>query len=115
MLIGGGIGFLIFNINPAKIFMGDTGSLFFGALVCTTVFSMRAPVISIILGIVYVIEGASVIIQVLCFKTTGRRIFKMAPLHHHLEKCGANESKICLIAVIATLLVSVIAYIVSGM
>ena len=114
MLIGGGIGFLIFNINPAKIFMGDTGSLFLGALVCTTVFSMRAPVISIILGIVYVIEGASVIIQVLYFKTTGKRIFKMAPLHHHLEKCGANESKICLIAVIATLLVSVIAYIVSG-
>ena len=114
MLIGGGIGFLIYNINPAKIFMGDTGSLFFGALVCALVFSMRAPLASLIFGIVYVIEGVSVIIQVLFFKATGKRVFKMAPIHHHLEKCGSNESKICVIAVVFTLIVSVIGYILFG-
>ena len=105
-IIGASLGFLIFNINPAKIFMGDTGSLFFGAITAGCAFSLKNPLIMLFIGGVYLIEGASVILQVLIYKTTGKRVFKMAPLHHHLEKCGMGENKICLIAVILTLLLS---------
>jgi phospho-N-acetylmuramoyl-pentapeptide-transferase len=105
-IIGASLGFLVFNINPAKIFMGDTGSLFFGAITVGCAFAMKNPLIMIFVGGVYLVEGASVILQVLFYKATGKRIFKMAPLHHHLEKCGMGENKICLIAVILTLLLS---------
>lgn len=103
-LIGGMVGFLIFNVNPARIFMGDTGSLFLGATAVGCGFSFNNPFLILLPLLVYVIEGASVIIQVACFKLFGKRVLKMAPLHHHLEKCGWNESKICIWAMIITLL-----------
>ena len=106
MLCGISLGFLIFNINPAKIFMGDTGSLFLGALAVSSAFALKSPASAITLGGVYVIEGVSVILQVIYYKLTKKRLFKMAPLHHHLEKCGFEENKICLIAIIATLILS---------
>ena len=105
-LTAGTVGFLIFNLNPAKIFMGDTGSLFLGSLVAALAFEMENPLIAIVSGSVYVIEGISVILQVIFFKLTGKRIFKMAPIHHHLEKCGWDENKICITAIIVTLLLS---------
>lgn len=108
-LIGGALGFLLFNAHPAKIFMGDTGSLFLGAMSVSLAFSNGNPLIIIFLGGIYVIEGLSVIIQVAFFKATGKRIFKMAPLHHHLEKCGIGESRICVIAVFVTLVLSAFA------
>jgi len=108
-MTGATLGFLFFNVNPAKIFMGDTGSLFLGALVASLSFSLGNPLIAILLGGVYVIEGVSVILQVVFFKLTGKRIFKMAPIHHHLEKCGLSENRICILAVIATLMLSSLA------
>lgn len=105
-LVGGALGFLLFNCNPAKIFMGDTGSLFLGALAVCLAFSVNNPIIIIFIGAVYVIEGISVILQVVYFKLTGKRLFKMAPLHHHLEKCGISENKICVAMVILTLFFS---------
>lgn len=110
-LISAAVGFLLFNIHPAKIFMGDTGSLFFGALAVSAVFSMKNPLLSVLIGGVYVIEGASVILQVLYYKATKKRLFKMAPLHHHLEKCGMSENKICIIAILATFVTSIPAFI----
>lgn len=94
-MAGGLAAFLIFNFHPAKIFMGDTGSLFLGGAVCASAFALDAPLILVFLGIVYVIETLSDIIQIVYFKAThGKRIFKMAPLHHHFEMCGWNEYKI---------------------
>ncbi len=108
VLTASSIAFLFFNINPAKIFMGDTGSLFLGALALSCAFSADRPLSIIPIGIIYVIEGVSVILQVLVFKLTKKRLFKMAPIHHHLEKSGMSENKICLIAMIITLLSSLI-------
>ena len=106
--IGIVLGFLIFNINPAKIFMGDTGSLFLGAIAASYTFSLKSlPAFILICG-VYVIEGMSVILQVIVYKATKKRIFKMAPLHHHLEKCGFEENKICLWAMLITFSLSII-------
>lgn len=94
-LAGGLAAFLIFNFHPAKVFMGDTGSLFLGGAVCAMAFSMDMPLILLPLGIVYVVETLSDIIQVIYFKIThGKRIFKMAPLHHHFEMCGWSEKKV---------------------
>lgn len=107
-LIGCMIGFLVFNRHPAKIFMGDTGSLMLGAFAAAIVLCMDNPLFIIFLGGVYVIEGLSVIIQVIWFKLTGKRFFKMAPLHHHLERCGLSESHICIMGVITTVLLSAI-------
>lgn len=111
VLIGAAIGFLIFNLHPAKIFMGDTGSLFFGALITAVGFELQNPFIILFFAAVYVIEGISVVLQVLYFKATGKRIFIMAPLHHHLEKCGWSENKICIVSILLTLLFSIPAYI----
>lgn len=110
-LIGGTVGFLIFNIHPARIFMGDTGSLFFGALVASSAFALKNPMIVIFIGGVYVIEGISVCLQVLYYKACKKRLFKMAPLHHHLEKCGWSENKICIGAIILTFVFSIPVYI----
>ena len=107
-LIGASIAFLIFNINPAKIFMGDTGSLLLGALAISCALSCDKPLSIIPIGFIYVAEGVSVIMQVIYFKLTKKRLFKMAPIHHHLEKCGMTENKICLIAISVTLLSSLI-------
>ena len=112
--IGATLGFLFFNIHPAKIFMGDTGSLFLGALCVCYAFSTNSLPAFILIGGVYVIEGISVIAQVLFYKTTGKRILKMAPLHHHLEKCGFDESKICIYAMLTTFLLSIVASVIMG-
>ena len=109
MGIGATLGFLFFNIYPAKIFMGDTGSLFLGALCVCYAFSLHSLPAYIFIGGVYVIEGISVIAQVFCYKAFGKRIFKMAPLHHHLEKCGFDENKICIYAILITFILSAFA------
>ena len=111
-LMGAAIGFLIFNLHPAKIFMGDTGSLFFGSLIVSCAFSLGNPIIAIFVGIVYLLEGFSVILQVLWFKISGKRIFKMAPLHHHFEKCGWSEDKIVISAIFLTLIAAIPAFII---
>ena len=88
------LGFLLYNFNPAKVFMGDTGSLFLGGAVCSMAFAMDMPLILVTLGIVYIVETLSDIIQVVFFKLTGgRRVFRMAPLHHHLEMGGWTGKK----------------------
>ena len=110
-IIGASLGFLIFNLHPAKIFMGDTGSLFFGSLIACSTFALNNPLIAIFIGGVYVLEGVSVIIQVQSYKMRGRRIFKMAPLHHHLEKCGWSENRICIVAILLTFVFSIPVYI----
>lgn len=110
-MIGAAMGFLLFNLHPAKIFMGDTGSLFFGALAVGAAFSLGNPFLIIPIGGVYILEGFSVIIQVLFYKLTKKRVFKMAPIHHHFEKCGFSENKICIGAILLTVLFSVAAYI----
>ncbi|MDY3845344.1 MAG: phospho-N-acetylmuramoyl-pentapeptide-transferase [Eubacteriales bacterium] len=96
-ICGGCIGFLVYNIHPAKIFMGDTGSLFLGAAAVGTAFMMNNPLIVLLCGIVYVVEGASVIIQVAVYKAFHRRVFRMAPIHHHFEKCGMKENGIVML------------------
>lgn len=110
-IIGATTGFLIFNIHPAKIFMGDTGSLFLGSLAAAAAFALNCPPVIIFLGGVYVIEGISVILQVAVYKITKKRLFKMAPLHHHLEKCSWSENRICIVAIIATFIMSIPAFI----
>lgn len=90
----GCLGFLIWNFHPAKVFMGDTGSLFLGGLVVAMAFGVGMPLILAFAGIIYIIESLSVILQVASFKLTGKRIFKMSPIHHHFEMCGYSEIKI---------------------
>ncbi len=109
-IIGAAVGFLLFNIHPAKIFMGDTGSLFLGSVIASSALALGNPFILLGVGGVYVIEGTSVVIQVLVYKFTGKRVFKMAPIHHHLEKCGFGENKICIIAILSTLILSLLAF-----
>lgn len=107
---GAVLGYLIWNIHPAKVFMGDVGSLFLGALVCALAFAINIPIILLLIGIIYVIEILSVVIQVSYFKITkGKRIFKMSPIHHHFEMSGWNESKICIIFSFITILASLLA------
>ena len=103
-LVGGLLGFLIYNFHPAKVFMGDTGSLFMGGMVCGLAFALDMPLILILVGIIYIAETLSDIIQVTYFKLThGKRIFRMAPLHHHFEMGGWSEVK--LVAVFTTVTV----------
>lgn len=109
-LIGGMLGFLIFNLHPAKVFMGDTGSLFLGGAVTGAAFIINEPMIIFIVGGVYVLESVSVILQVAFFKTFHRRIFKMAPIHHHFEKCSWNEGKIVTVFSLATAALCVLAW-----
>ena len=109
-LIGAMIGFLIFNLNPAKVFMGDTGSLFLGGAVTGAAFIINEPMIIFIVGGIYVLESVSVILQVLCFKTLHRRIFKMAPIHHHFEKSGWKENKVVAVFSLVTLALCVVAW-----
>ena len=96
-LTGGLIAYLFYNWHPAKVFMGDTGSLFLGGVVCALAFALEMPLILILVGFVYICETLSVILQVSYFKAThGKRLFKMAPIHHHFEMCGWKEEKIVL-------------------
>ncbi len=108
-MIGGCAGFLFYNFYPAKVFMGDTGSLFLGGLVVSIAFLMRNPLIVIFCGMIYILEALSVILQVGYFKLThGKRLFKMSPIHHHFEKCGWSEIKIVSVFSAATLLCSLV-------
>ncbi len=110
-LIGALLAFLVYNFHPAKVFMGDTGSLFLGGVVCGLAFALDMPVILILVGLVYIIETLSDILQVSYFKLThGKRIFKMAPIHHHFEMCGWSEVKIVAVAASLTIVMCVLAW-----
>lgn len=103
-LAGSLLGFFLFNRHPAKVFMGDTGSLFLGGAVCAMAFAYNMPLILIPVGMVYIIEALSDIVQVGYYKLShGKRVFKMAPIHHHLELCGWSEWKIVVMACLLTL------------
>ncbi len=108
--VGATAGFLIYNAYPARVFMGDTGSLFLGGLVTGAAFMMNEPLIIFFAGFIYVIEALSVMIQVGCYKLTKKRVFKMAPIHHHFEKCGWSERKIVTIFSFLTVIFCVIAW-----
>lgn len=108
-IVGAMIGFLFWNANPAKVFMGDAGSLFLGGAVCALAFGVNMPILLILIGIIYIVEILSVVLQVTYFKIShGKRIFKMAPIHHHFEMCGWNENKICFVFSGVTLLAGII-------
>lgn len=108
-IVGAMIGFLFWNANPAKVFMGDTGSLFLGGAVCALAFGVDMPILLILIGIIYIVEILSVVLQVTYFKIShGKRIFKMAPIHHHFEMCGWNENKICFVFSGVTFLAGII-------
>ena len=108
-LLGGCLGFLLFNKHPAKVFMGDTGSLFLGGAISVLAVSLKMPLILIICGFVYLFETLSVILQVASFKLTGKRIFKMSPIHHHFEMCGWREVKIVSVFTLVTVMLCAIA------
>lgn len=108
---GGLIGFFIYNKYPAKVFMGDTGSLYLGGVLSVLAVGMKMPLVLIIAGFVYMFETLSVIMQVTSFKLTGKRIFKMSPIHHHFEMCGWSEKKIVAVFSLVGLLLAVLAYI----
>lgn len=110
-MVGGLLGFLIYNFHPAKVFMGDTGSLFMGGMVCGLAFALDMPLILILVGIIYIAETLSDIIQVTYFKAThGKRIFRMAPLHHHFEMGGWSEVKLVVVFTSVTVVFCVLAY-----
>lgn len=112
LTIGSCLGFLIYNFHPARIFMGDTGSLFLGAAVISMAFLIDNPLIVVVAGIVYICESASDIIQVTVYKLTRdhKRVFKMAPIHHHFERCGWSELKIVGIFSAVTVIMCIAAY-----
>ncbi len=101
-LLGGLAGFLLYNRYPAKVFMGDTGSLALGGAICAMALLLEQPLALLIVGFVYVMESLSVILQVTSFKLTGKRIFKMSPIHHHFEMCGWKETKIVAVFTLVT-------------
>ena len=110
-LVGGLCAFLIYNFHPAKVFMGDTGSLFLGGTVCGLAFALDIPLIIVLVGIIYLLETLSDIIQVTYFKLThGKRIFRMAPLHHHFEMGGWSEEKLFTVFTLVTVVCCVLAY-----
>jgi phospho-N-acetylmuramoyl-pentapeptide-transferase len=110
-LVGGLIAYLFYNWHPAKVFMGDTGSLFLGGIVCGLAFALDMPLILVLVGFVYFMETLSVILQVMYFKLThGKRIFKMSPIHHHFEMCGWKEEKIVLVFAGITALMCLLAW-----
>lgn len=93
-VVGAVLGFLVFNANPAKVFMGDTGSLALGGAIAAVAIVLKQELLLVVIGGVFVMETLSVIIQVISFKTTGKRVFKMSPLHHHYELCGWSEWRV---------------------
>ena len=110
-MVGGLFGFLLYNHYPAKVFMGDTGSLFLGGAVAALAFAYDMPLVLLLVGIVYICETLSDIIQVAYFKLThGKRVFKMAPLHHHFEMCGWNEKKVVAVFTTVSAIFCVLAY-----
>ena len=109
-MIGGLLAFLIFNSYPAKVFMGDTGSLALGGFVVSCAFILKMPLFILIAGIIYVIETLSVAIQVTVYKKTKKRVFKMAPIHHHFELCGWKETKVVTLFYIITAIACLVAF-----
>ena len=112
LVVGGMIGFLVYNFHPARVFMGDTGSLFLGGLLTGAAFALGEPLIILICGFMFVLETISVMLQVSVFKLSGRkkRLFRMAPIHHHFEQCGWGEIKIVVVFGIATVLLCVVSW-----
>lgn len=109
-VVGALLGFLLFNVYPASVFMGDTGSLALGGFVVSTAYMMQMPLFILIVGLIYLVEVLSVIIQVTYFKKTGgKRIFKMAPIHHHFELCGWSETRVVAVFSIITAILCLIA------
>lgn len=109
-VVGALLGFLLFNVYPASVFMGDTGSLALGGFVIGTAYMMQMPLFVIIVGLIYLVEVASVMIQVTYFKKTGgKRFFKMAPIHHHFELCGWSETRVVAVFSIVTAILCLIA------
>ena len=110
-VVGSLLGFLLFNVYPAKVFRGDTGALALGGFVAASAFMMQIPLFIAIVGLIYLVEVLSVIIQVTYFKKTGgKRIFKMAPIHHHFELCGWSETRVVAVFSIITAILCLIAY-----
>ena len=110
-VIGALLAFLIFNAYPARVFMGDTGSLALGGFVASVAFLLKMPIFIVIVGFIYLLESVSVMIQVLYFKKTGgKRFFKMAPIHHHFELCGWSETKVVTVFYIVTTILCLIAF-----
>ena len=110
-VVGSLLGFLLFNVYPAKVFMGDTGSLALGGFVASSAFMMQMPIFIAIVGMIYLVEVLSVIIQVSYFKMSGgKRIFKMAPIHHHFELCGWSETRVVAVFSIVTAILCLVAY-----
>ena len=111
-LTAGLVAYLFYNWHPAKVFMGDTGSLFLGGAVCALAFALDMPLILILVGFVYIVETLSVILQVGYFKLThGKRIFKMAPIHHHFEMCGWKEVKVVLVFTAVSVVMCLLAWV----
>ena len=108
VVIGAVLGFLMFNLHPAKVFMGDTGSLLLGGVISAIALYLKMPLLLIIIALVPVLETLSVIIQVTYFKKTGNRVFKMAPLHHHFELSGWKESKVVIVFSAVTLVLCIV-------
>ena len=109
-VVGGLMGFLLFNVYPAKIFMGDTGSLALGGFVAGTAYVLEMPLFILLVGLIYLVEVLSVMIQVSYFKAThGKRIFKMAPIHHHFELCGWSETRVVAVFSVVTAVMCLIA------
>ena len=109
-LVGGLLAFLVFNFHPAKIFMGDTGSLFLGGFIVGAVMYSNCEFLLLPVSVIWIIEGLSVVLQVASFKLFGKRIFKMSPIHHHFEKCGWSEVKIVLVFSSITAIFAALAY-----
>ena len=111
-LFGGLVAYLFYNWHPAKVFMGDTGSLFLGGIVCGLAFALNMPLILILVGFVYLVETLSVILQVGYFKLThGKRLFKMSPIHHHFEMCDWKETKIVFVFTAVSAVMCVLAWV----
>ena len=109
-VVGSLLGFLIYNVYPARVFMGDTGSLALGGFVAASACVLKMPLFIVIIGMIYLVEVLSVIIQVTYFKMTGgKRIFKMAPIHHHFELCGWSETRVVAVFSIITAILCLIA------
>ena len=108
IVIGATLGFLIFNLHPAKVFMGDTGSLMLGGVISSIALYLKMPLLLVVIAIIPVLEALSDIIQVMYYKKTGKRVFKMAPLHHHFELSGWKENKVVIVFSITTLIVCMI-------
>ena len=110
-LVGGLLAYLVYNFHPAQVFITDTGSLFLGGVVCAMAFALNMPLVLVLVGFVYIVETLSVILQVGYFKIThGKRIFKMAPIHHHFEMCGWKEVKICIVFTAITVVMCILAW-----